>query len=353
MKAVVGVALAIALGGCLVSPVMSFGSGKTAKQAQRAQAARLAPPGFAVDEEWTGDVAIAKVRVWADDEYRAQNIGWQQAFRRDLEHVNEVLAAQFGVRLVPELEAWNYRAAPGAPLSDGLAALALHDIAEGADFVIGLTGALSLVASSFEQIGIANLGGRHLMLRGFADRVERAAFDRSFPDLPDDEKRKLFGARRRHKVAAVLLHELGHNLGAPHFAGADSLMSPQYSHRAASFDADSRRQVMAGLDARLRRTPRATASTAPRSRSSAPIPLPSDLHPTLVVVIDANGRRMVGGNTLDDDTLDGLLKLSFDDDKDTSILVQARAGAPQAVVTAVVDRARTIGLARVTVATAP
>jgi hypothetical protein len=196
-----------------------------------------------------------------------------------------------------------------------------------------LTGALSLVSATFEQLGYASVPGRHLMLRGYADVEERKAFERLFHDLTPDERAALYVARRRHKTAAILLHEIGHNLGAQHHVEANTLMNAHYSDQSASFDSASRDVILASLDDRLHRAPRMTDAK----------------HPTLAITIDAAGRRIVGGNPLDESTLEGLLKLSFDDDHTTAVVIKTLPGAPQRAATELVERARAIGLVHVSV----
>jgi hypothetical protein len=71
--------------------------------------------------------------------------------------------------------------------------------------------------------------------------------------------------------------------------------------------------------------------------------------PTLAITIDAAGRRIVGGNPLDESTLEGLLKLSFDDDHGTSVVIKTMPGAPQRAATELVERARGIGFVHVSV----
>jgi biopolymer transport protein ExbD len=174
------------------------------------------------------------------------------------------------------------------------------------------------------------------MLRGYADVGERAAFDRAFRELKTDEREHLYKARRRHKTVAVFLHELAHNLGCPHRSEPDTLMSPMYSYQSTSFDPVSRATMQATIDQRLGRTP------------TAPTPQP-DAHPTLVIEIDAAGNSSVGGNVVDDATLDGLFRLSFNDDRETAIVIKAKAKAPQSAVIKVVDRAKAAGLKRISI----
>jgi hypothetical protein len=68
-----------------------------------------------------------------------------------------------------------------------------------------------------------------------------------------------------------------------------------------------------------------------------------------VIVVDESGARSVGGSTVDDATLDGLLKLHFTDDNQTEILIKTRDKAPQHVVLAIVQRAKAAGLQKISI----
>jgi biopolymer transport protein ExbD len=151
-----------------------------------------------------------------------------------------------------------------------------------------------------------------------------------FRDLTADERDQLYVSRRRHKTAAVLLHELGHNLGAAHQDEPDTIMNPKYSDHSSSFDSHTRELMMATLDARLHR-----AHAAPRVAAAA--------HPKLVIVINDAGDKLVGGRAIDDATLDELLRMSFADDKDTEIVISATRKVPMKIVSGVMERAKTIG----------
>jgi biopolymer transport protein ExbD len=332
------VCVAVFLTGCILSPVYRFGGGKSSKQAQNDQAGKLAPPALGVDDEYEGDVKTAKLRVWADDDFRAQNVRWQQTFQELLDHANEIVASQFGVRFVVEYRSWSYRAAPGEPIETTLAALGAADPGSDVFAVVGLTGALTLVESSFERLGFAALPGKHMILRGYADQGERAAFDRVFKDLDVTQRDALHRARRRHKMVAVFLHELGHNLGAAHRDQPNTLMNPIYQVKAATFDAASRDAIQVTLDRRLGRA----------SRPTRAVPQGGD-HPTLVIVLDDSGNRLVGGNILDEPTLDGLLRLHYTDDHETAVTIKAQSKTPMTSITSVVDRAKAAGLTRISI----
>ena len=346
------VAVAALASGCLVSPVMHFGGGKTRSQVEHETVTEMTPPALAPDGAWHGAVRTATIRVYADDDYRGQNARWQQTFEQVLADANQVLAADYGVRLVPEFHTWD-RHEPAAELADGLAELAKLDAGDGDGVlaVVGLTSSMPLTRGDFEQIGMAELGGRHLIVRGYADVEERAAFARSFDSIDDDDKEAMFQARRRHRNATAFLHELGHDLGAPHSATSDTIMSPMYSLHATSFDPDSRALILKALDARLN----PTAAPPPAAAPPRPdLPDPSWLertaangHTVLIIGVDRRGGRIVGGNTLDDATLDGLLAEVAHDDPTTEIEVHAMPGATAGAVQGTLEHVRKAGLEHV------
>jgi hypothetical protein len=260
----------LGLASCFVTPPIHFGgNGKSDRELQHDTLSTLMPAqltaqGTAVALP-TGELRVARVRVWADDEYRSQNLRWERGFDDQLDYVNQVLGPMLGVRLVADYASWPHHA-PSGTLGDHLEALDRQDAGDDVAFVVGLTSSLSLAAATFEQIGLAELGGRHVMVRGHADLEERKAFERAFPDLGPEERAAVIEARRRHKTAAVLLHELAHNLGALHDLDADQVMSAGYSHHAASISEHNRALMQLELDDRLKpAAQRDPASVARRS----------------------------------------------------------------------------------------
>jgi biopolymer transport protein ExbD len=319
--------------GCLLqSPVMRFGSGKSAKENQRTEMRRWTPPQLVADGTWTGATTAVQVRVWADDEYRAQHLHWKDAFAAQLDYANEVLGPLLGIQLQPQYREWSYRAEPGASLEDRLHALAAQDPGDDVFAVIALTSSIALVAGEFDQLGVAELGGRHMVLRGHADVEERAMFDAAFRDLSADDREYLYALRRRHKETALLLHELAHTLGVAHESEVDTLMYPIYSDRSTSFTAQSRDLMQATVAARLGR--------------GAPAPT-MDEHPTLVIRIAANGAVSIAGVELTANSLGEMLKLTKEDDPDTQVIIRAQTGAPPEIIERVGKRVEAAGLGRV------
>jgi matrixin len=324
---------------CLITPVMTFGEGKTASQSQHDLAAEhVAPSSFERSHDWDGRISRVRIRVWADDAYRAQNLHWQQTFEDSLEHANEVLGGMFGVQLVAEFRSWS-RAAPGATLEDSLQALAELDPGDEVRTVVGLTSSLGIVAASFEKLGVAEVGGHHMILRGYADLEERKTFDRLFTELRQEERELLYQARRRHKTTGVLLHELGHNLGAEHVPDEDTLMHDTYSEHATTFDPRSRGVILAGFDHWLHRAQ--PAATDPAA-NAAPAARPFARAATqLVIDLDATGKATANGAPLDSAQLDALFA---GPDRPGEVVLRYGKTTPPEARNAVIGRAQAAGV---------
>lgn len=342
------IALGALLGGC-ISPVIPIGGGKSARQAQRDTMNTFTPAQLEVEHSWTGAVRLAKVRVWADDEYRAQNVRWQQTFGESLEHTNAVLASTFGVRLQPEYRSWD-RHAPGASLEESCVALAAVDPGEDVLVVVGLTSSMGLVSATFDQLGLAMSPGRHLVVRGYASVEETNAFAEAFPKVPVEERNELLKDRRRHKSATVLLHELGHNFGADHETESETIMNRSYSERAARFSASSRDLILRTLEERLSgaRPRAAVAETAPVPATPAST-RPAVARSSITVQVTPKGALLIDGVVLDDGALERLLRARFAEDPDAEITVYKDHKAPPDALVRLIDRAKAIGLYRISI----
>jgi len=327
------------LGSCIITPPIKFGAGKSEEEAQHETLGKLMPPQLAADKEWRGEIRRLKLRVWADDEYRAQNVQWQRTFQEELDYANTVVEPMLGVRFDAEYKVWQ-RHAPGATLDEVLEALARQDPGEGVFSVVGLTSAMGLASATFEHIGLANLPGRYMMLRDYADREEAQTFDRAFPKIGQEERKVVHEARRRHKTTSLFLHELGHNLGAPH-EDTETIMNPTYSDKAAGFSDRSRELMRANIDARLGRESRPMATAVAKK------------HPTLVLGMTREGQATLGGQQLDADTVDELLRRSLADDRETEVIVNVVAGTPNDAMVRLIDRAKAAGVHRVSIGAAP
>src|SRR4051812_13864593 len=94
--------------------VLALGSAcATATGEMRGSARQPFPILLTASSTWTGDVRAAKVRIWADQSYRAQHPRWEEDLDDDVAYANRVLAPLLGVALTPEYRAWEHRAQSG------------------------------------------------------------------------------------------------------------------------------------------------------------------------------------------------------------------------------------------------
>jgi hypothetical protein len=329
------------LGGCM-SPVMKFGGGKSAREAQEETMSDLAPVQLETGSKWAGEIATRKIRVWADDQYRAQNVRWQRSFEEPLELANLVLISVFGLRLVPEYHAWE-RHAPGSTMDTDLEALAERDPGGDVLLVVGLTSALPLVSATFDELGVAGVGGRHLIVRGYADLEERKLYADAFRDLLPEERELSLAQRRHHKTAVVLLHEIGHTFDTDHDADRDTIMNASYSHRAGSFSAQAREAMLRTIDRRLGRAS-STGEAPETTAATSPSPQPSGRTGPLVFLVTSSGDVEVGGKVIDEYDIDNVLEAARAGDRGTEILIRRSRKASSARLEHIVDRATALGL---------
>lgn len=331
----------VVLVGC-ISPVIPIGSGKSARQAQHDTMTNMTPARLSVEGRWGGDVTTTRIRVWGDSQYRAQNVKWQKSFEEPLEIANNVLTPLFGLKLVADYQVWE-RHAPGSSLSDDIAALTEIDPGDGVFAVIGLTTSLPLVSATIDDLGNAALGGRHIMLRGYADLHERKLYEDVFRDLRAEERELSLDSRRRHKIAVVLLHELGHNLGFEHDDTIDTIMYASYSHRAGAFSSKARELLLREIDRRLGRASSQPDAEQSSTTASKPAKKSGGNHPPLVIRVTTDGTTVVDGNRLDTSALEALLKATFAEGEETQILINSDKKAPVGSVADVIDRAKAVG----------
>jgi hypothetical protein len=329
--------------GCFVSPVMRFGGGKSRTEAQHDVLSDLLPARLSMERVYRGTIATATIRVYADDQYRAQNLDWRRTFEGTLDYANAVLGPQLGVKLVADYREWKHHA-PSATLEEHMRALDAVYRGDGALCVIGLTSSLGLVSATFDQLGVAQIGGRLMVMRGYSNVEERRAFAAAFPDLSPDERENAHASRRIHKTTAVFLHELGHSLGVHHEAASDTIMNAQYSHRAATFTPESRSRMQAMLDYRLGRATEAPALALEGAREAATKP---QAHGRMLVRI-VKDSYLIDGRSYDESEIDIVFSTQASIDNEIEVVIERDKHVVREAVTATVERAKAHGLKRVT-----
>jgi matrixin len=224
--------LALGLPACLYYD-SSWGQAKTAQQnaAQHYSGARLgegAAPGTRLPPRQSGELRRLKLVAVATRDHAVQVVGWQGRFREAVERANPLLGPALGVELeVVDGGIWRPAGDPEA-LDTLLTDLERNHDGQGADYVVGLVGALDRLEPSIHQLGVARLHGKHMVLRAANDALEYDAITEGFGELSREDRDELYRSRRAHRASAVLIHELGHCLGAVHVQTPSELMYARY-----------------------------------------------------------------------------------------------------------------------------
>ncbi len=183
----------------------------------------------------SGPVRPLRVRVYADAEFRAQVLNWQQSIEVQLGRASAVVREPLGVEfLLDSARTWERRGAR-EDLEAAVAELEALDPGEDVDLVIGFLAALPVVSASQHDLGRARLFGRHCVLRGMDSPEEHQYFMEQFSRLSHDEREALYRDRKQHKQTSVLLHEWAHTLGAFHVQNSHWMMYPAYDTNQAAF----------------------------------------------------------------------------------------------------------------------
>ena len=180
--------------------------------------------------------AARRVRLlaYATPEHATQVVNWQARLTEALERANPLLSSSVGIEL--ELAEGGYFRPTADP--DDLGALLeelerTYPAAEG-EWVVGLVGSLARLERSFHQLGVGRLYGTHMVVRAANDALEYDAILDSYTELSTEEREAFYRSRRAHQASAVLIHELGHCLGAIHVQPGTDLMHASYNNEMSS-----------------------------------------------------------------------------------------------------------------------
>jgi hypothetical protein len=234
--------LAVWLTGCFVGYDSRWGQQKAAQQHLAAARQPKALAGAEKSELATRrpDASRAlSVRLEPTATYTTQVLDYERHFQKTLDAANGVLEPALGIHL--ELaDSRAFRPQGGEDHIAGLLdELRRSDPGDGVDWVIGLAGSVPRFEDSFHELGVGNVIGKHIVLRALNDAAEYRAIQTGLSELDESERDKLFHARLEHKTAVVLLHELGHTLGALHELDKTNVMNPRYSTSLQRFGAET------------------------------------------------------------------------------------------------------------------
>lgn len=255
-RSVMGFAAALLMSSCLYDS--GWAEPKRAQQAAAQRATPSALRGTPEAEVEPGSVPSPskkhlrplKLRARATPRYAAEVVDWQRQLTDLVTDANQVLGPTLSVRLeVTAVEIW----APHGTGDDLLAMLdelTTTDPGGEVEWVVGLIGSVPRFEQSFHQLGLGR-GGKHFVVRAMNDAREYEAIQNNLFKLDEQERRKLYRIRKRHKTTAVFLHELGHTLGVIHELDRTTLMAPAYDSKEDGFSAAAAGWMRIALDHRL------------------------------------------------------------------------------------------------------
>jgi len=187
-----------------------------------------------------------RVRAYVSQRYRGQTVDWNHTLRSTIDDGNQVLVPGVGVRLqVVSADPWE--PSNEDDLESVLTQLEKEHPADDCDWVVAMVSALPITTSSFHKQGLARVLGKHIVLRGVGVLGERDQIDRAFDQLDESSRARLAKQRMAHRAETVLLHEIGHTLGAIHETSAESLMFHSYDHRMSGYTGRSLSIMTAGV----------------------------------------------------------------------------------------------------------
>lgn len=220
---------------------------QTTTSIQRDAAARLRPRKFASRQVLSPPYDKIQMRVYATEAHRRAVFGWQVRFLNTIKRANAYLGPTVGVELeVVSARPWDLEMEP-ASLEAGVQLLMRHDGGAQTDLVVGLFSPLPAVTSAIHRMGLANLLGRHMVLRTFDSLEEMGRLVRVLSRLDREEVERLYVARRDHFETQLVLHEIAHVLGALHVRSTRSVLYPNVDSRAAGYEPETVELMLRGL----------------------------------------------------------------------------------------------------------
>jgi predicted Zn-dependent protease len=212
----------------------------------------------AQDARWRA-MRTVQIDVYATRAYHRDAVDWQTQLDQRISDANAVLKS-FSVQLeLGRVEDWQAKQSHD-DLDIALKELESMTQQSDAAFVLGLVGPMPYAIESYAQIGRARLLNRHMVMRQMDSVEEMQSFRQHLDMIDEEEILRLYRGRKRHKEASVLLHELGHTLGAIHDSDRASFMHASYDSKGQAFS-EPNQQIMAhALADRLK---------APEERDSA------------------------------------------------------------------------------------
>jgi hypothetical protein len=176
------------------------------------------------------------VRAYATRAYAAETLNWESQFDDLLREANAILAT-LGLQLQNGGVALWQPQTPEDRLADLLDELAGHDAGKDAGWVVAFVKSTPHLVVDHDALGVGRVLSKYLVMRASNDPRELELLTRQYYSLSEPEVAKLHSDRRRHRMVAVFLHEIGHTLGVRHRQEKGTLMNPTYDPDHRAFDA--------------------------------------------------------------------------------------------------------------------
>lgn len=256
------------------------------KAAQQRSAQATAPSSLRAASSQTDDPAapapraasarVQKLRMvaYVTRTFTAQVVDTPRHMREMLEDANKVTERDLGIHIeLVETRMW--QPTNEDDIDRSFDELRSSESGQGVDWVAGFVGALPRATQQFHDAGRGSMKGKHLLLRAPDSARRHDGIEKAFDELSEEQRRVLEKKLRRHRAAALFLHEIGHTLGADHAKTEDSIMFPAYNKNMAAFDGPTvdmmRATLTAGPDAREpKRVAAGGAARAAPSAAAAP-----------------------------------------------------------------------------------
>lgn len=250
------------------------------RDAQRAQLQLSAPAQLDdEDREWRAFKTL-RARFYYDPGFALLEGEVQEHVADRVHRVNEALQTALHARLDVE----SVRALPATPpgqvdLDTILSRLSELDAGDDVEVIIALVGALPVATFSFHDLGRADVLGKHIAIRSMSNHEELRALD-TFDALEPEERSRMYQQRKHHKEATVMLHEIGHALGAVHTTDANDIMHARYEHTMHMFSPHNVELMQLALDERLRPAEDQDLKVLATAMKNRLLAAPADLFPT-------------------------------------------------------------------------
>src|SRR5512140_808892 len=178
--------------------VIAFACGGTPPLTQHAkpEVSKGLPATLEATQPKSGDPRVVHVRVWADTGVRALP-HWKDELNDQLDYASQLLTPLLGIRLqIDAFKDWDHT---GADARAALKDLAVADDGKDVTWVIGYVTAADVSSKAMSELGAADVLGKYVTVRGWAEKPETALLATTLPDQEPAQRAETIAAHKRHK----------------------------------------------------------------------------------------------------------------------------------------------------------